>query len=78
MCRWGHGEDHAVWLLKIFIWVFNVMIKIKASTTNLGRDLNAFLFVQDLYEMIPHSELVHIFFHRGLRKKANYLWTPEG
>ena len=54
------------------------MIKIKASTTNLGRDLNAFLFVQDLYEMIPHSELVHIFFHRGLRKKANYLWTPEG
>lgn len=63
MCRWGNGEDLAVWLLKIFIWVFNVMINFKASTTNLlvGRDLNAFLFVQDLYEMIPHFELVHIF-----------------
>lgn len=45
------------------------MIKIKASTTNLGRDLNAFLFVQDLYEMIPHFELVHIFFIGGCEKR---------
>ena len=53
------------------------MRNFKASTTKLGRDLNAFLFVQDWFEMIPHFELVHIFGKSGVEKKGQLPSDPR-
>ena len=53
------------------------MRNFKASTTKLGRDLNAFLFVQDWFEMIPHFELVHIFGKSGVEKKRPTTFGPQ-